>query len=161
MRRSRAREYARTYLAGLVSNVDAKNIESIAYLHDQERHRLQAFVGQSSWEHQPLLDELAIQVDVQLAKPTAFWFSIPRASTNRARTPSACNVSGAAAWERSTIARSAVYLGYVSRVEQALVNVRLYLPEDVGEGSASPEKVWGPDEGSLSYATRTGAGDAR
>src|SRR5438874_2445544 len=67
--RREQREYARTYLAGLVSNVDAKNVESIAYLHDQERHCLQAFVGQSKWEHQPLLDELAIQVAREIGEP--------------------------------------------------------------------------------------------
>ena len=36
------RECAQTYLAGLVSDVETKNVESSAYLHDQERHRLQA-----------------------------------------------------------------------------------------------------------------------
>src|SRR5437773_1133392 len=55
-------EHGRTYLAGLLSNVDRKNVESIAYLHDQERRPLQAFVGTAPWAYQPLLDELAIQV---------------------------------------------------------------------------------------------------
>lgn len=55
--RREQREYGRSYLAGLVSNA-----ESIAYLHDQERHPMQAFVDQSKWEHQPSLDELAFQV---------------------------------------------------------------------------------------------------
>ena len=52
-------EHAGRYLTGLVSGLETKNVESIAFLHDQERRQLQAFVGQSPWEHRPLLDELA------------------------------------------------------------------------------------------------------
>src|SRR3984893_8635987 len=46
--------HARTYLAGLVSDVERKNVESIAYLHDQERQRLQAFVGTAPWKGRAL-----------------------------------------------------------------------------------------------------------
>jgi hypothetical protein len=35
------REHARTYRAGLVSNLQRKTAESIAYRHGQERHGLQ------------------------------------------------------------------------------------------------------------------------
>jgi hypothetical protein len=62
-------EHGRTYLAGLLSNEQWKNVESIAYLHNQERQPLQAFVGTAPWEHQPLLDELAIQVAGELGEP--------------------------------------------------------------------------------------------
>src|SRR5690349_10527714 len=37
-------DHARTYLAGLVSDLRRKNVESIAYRHDRERHGLQHFV---------------------------------------------------------------------------------------------------------------------
>ena len=37
-------DHARTYLAGLVSDLERKNTESIAYRHDQERHGLQHFI---------------------------------------------------------------------------------------------------------------------
>ncbi len=69
--RREQKEYAQIYLAGLVSDVETKNVESIAYLHDNERHRLQAFVGVSKWEHQPLLDELAIQVGQEIGEADA------------------------------------------------------------------------------------------
>jgi hypothetical protein len=69
--RREQKDYAQIYLAGLVSDVETKNVESIAYLHDNERHRLQAFVGVSKWEHQPLLDELAIQVGQEIGEADA------------------------------------------------------------------------------------------
>src|SRR3954453_17965956 len=48
--RQEQRDHARTYLAGLVSDLKRKTAESIAYRHDQERHGLQPFPGRgTSW----------------------------------------------------------------------------------------------------------------
>ena len=44
------REHAEEYVAGLVSNVKRKNIETIAYLHEQDRQPLQKFIGQKPWD---------------------------------------------------------------------------------------------------------------
>ena len=44
------RDHLQEYVAGLVSNVKRKNIESIAYLHEQDRQPLQKFIGQKPWE---------------------------------------------------------------------------------------------------------------
>jgi SRSO17 transposase len=51
--RQEQKDHARTYLAGLVSDLKHKTAESIAYRHDQERHGLQHFVGSSTWDHRP------------------------------------------------------------------------------------------------------------
>ncbi len=60
--------HANDFLAGLVSDLDRKNTESIAYRHDQDRKDLQHFIGQSPWDHQPLLRELAQQVGATLGR---------------------------------------------------------------------------------------------
>ena len=57
--RCEQKQHAQTYLAGLLSDLERKNVESIAYRHDQECLPLQRFVGVSGWNHQPLLAELA------------------------------------------------------------------------------------------------------
>ena len=44
------RQHAAEYVTGLVSHVKRKNIESIAYLHEQDRQPLQKFIGQKPWE---------------------------------------------------------------------------------------------------------------
>src|SRR4051812_28271322 len=67
--RREQRDHARTYLAGLVSDLKRKTAESIAYRHDQERHGLQHFVGSSTWDHRPLLRELAGQVGRAIGTP--------------------------------------------------------------------------------------------
>ena len=38
--------HARSYVTGLLSDLKRKTVESIAYLHDQERLPLQTFIGQ-------------------------------------------------------------------------------------------------------------------
>src|SRR3972149_3612084 len=59
--RSKQRMLARQYVAGLASQVKRKNVESIAYHHDQDRQMLQKFIGQYTWDHRPLVRELVRQ----------------------------------------------------------------------------------------------------
>src|SRR5438309_8991244 len=48
------RGHACDYIHGLLSDLDEKNTEAIAYLHDQERQGLQKFIGQVPWDDLPL-----------------------------------------------------------------------------------------------------------
>src|SRR5580700_514866 len=62
------RTNAKHYVQGLLSDLDGKDVESIAYLHDRERQGLQKFIGQAEWDHQPLLTELVRQVGAELGE---------------------------------------------------------------------------------------------
>src|SRR3954463_5340262 len=77
--RQEQRDHARTYLAGLVSDLKRKTAESIAYRHDQQRHGLQHFVGSSTWEPRPLLRELAGQGGQGAGTPPGATAFAPRA----------------------------------------------------------------------------------
>src|SRR5512135_313655 len=57
-----SRQHSRTYIAGLLSDVERKNAESIAYRYDREREVIQRFIGEVDWAHEPLIDELSRQV---------------------------------------------------------------------------------------------------
>ena len=63
------REHATNYVSGLVSDLDKKNVESIAYRHDQDRGALQHFIGSAEWDHQPLFMELAEQAGQEIGEP--------------------------------------------------------------------------------------------
>src|SRR5262245_48204608 len=69
LQRSEQGVHARHYVAGLVAGLEYKNVESIAYLHDQQREPLQQFIGQSPWDHRPWLTELVRQVGRQAGSP--------------------------------------------------------------------------------------------
>src|SRR5688572_24313780 len=71
LRRQEQRGNALCYVRGLLSGLERKNAEAIAYLHDQERQALQKFIGQSPWDHAPLMELLARQVGLGLGEDDA------------------------------------------------------------------------------------------
>ena len=62
-------DHALTMVQGLLSDLDEKNTESIAYRFGQERMPLQWFVGVSDWDDSVLRDELVRQVGEKLGEP--------------------------------------------------------------------------------------------
>ena len=62
-------QHAHTYLCGLLSDVDRKNIESIASRFGQDRLPLQRFIGWAPWEDRPLRQEVMRQVAEHLGHP--------------------------------------------------------------------------------------------
>src|ERR1700730_4318478 len=63
--------HGRTYVCGLLSDVQRKNTESIAYRHDLDRQVLQRFIGYMPWQHDPALDELTHQIAAELGESAA------------------------------------------------------------------------------------------
>ena len=53
-----ADQHAKTSVCGLLSDVERKNIESIAYRFGQSRLPLQGFIGWDAWDDAPLRQEL-------------------------------------------------------------------------------------------------------
>ncbi len=145
-------DHAGRYLTGLVSGLESKNVESIAYLHDQERRQLQAFVGHSPWDHRPLLDELARQVGQELGEPDGVLVFDPSGFPKSGRN----SVGVARQWcgrlGKVDNCQVGVYLGYVSRREHALVDMRLYLPEDWARDRIRRRKCGVPN--SVRFRTR-------
>ena len=76
---SEQRTNAKQYVSGLLSDLNGKDIESIAYLHDRERQGLQKFMGQSEWDYGPLLSELVEQVGTELGAADAVLVFDPSA----------------------------------------------------------------------------------
>jgi SRSO17 transposase len=128
--RPEQREHARTYLQGLLSDLQKKNAEAIAYRHDEERQGLQTFIGTAPWDHQPLLEELACEVGRELGEPDGVLVFDPSAFAKKGKH----SVGVARQWcgrlGKTENCQVGVFLGYVSRKEHALVDMRLYLPKE-------------------------------
>lgn len=124
------REHLEEYVTGLVSNVKRKNIESIAYLHEQDRQPLQKFIGQNSWEWKPMIDELVRQVAEALGETDGVLVFDPSGVLKQGK----ASVGVARQWcgraGKVDNCQVGIYLGYVTRKEHALVDMRLYLPEE-------------------------------
>jgi SRSO17 transposase len=124
------RTYAQTYLNGLLSDLERKNAEAIAYYFDQDRRGLQHFLGESPWDHEPLLDEFARQVGQDLGEADAVLVFDPSGFAKKGTE----SVGVARQWlgrlGKVDNGQVGIYLGYVSRKEHALVDVRLFLPRE-------------------------------
>lgn len=124
------RQHSVEYISGLLSKLEHKTGEAIAYLHDQERQGIQKFIGHVPWDHQPLLMTLARQVGADLGEldgvivfdPSSF----PKKGTK--------SVGVARQWcgrlGKVENCQVGIYMAYVSKKEHAIVNTRLYLPEE-------------------------------
>jgi SRSO17 transposase len=128
LQRSEQAQHARTYVAGLVSGLEYKNVESIAYLHDQPREPLQQFIGQSPWDSQPWLAELARQVGQRLGGPDAVLVFDPSAFPKKGDASVGVQRQWCGRLGKIDNCQVGIYLAYVGRREHALVDVRLYLP---------------------------------
>jgi SRSO17 transposase len=130
LQRSEQRDNTRHYVQGLLSHLDKKNVEAIAYLHDQERQALQKFIGQSPWDHQPLLTELTRQIGTELGAADAVLVFDPSAFPKKGTTSVGVQRQWCGRLGKLDNCQVGIYLGYVARQEHALVDVRLYLPKE-------------------------------
>jgi SRSO17 transposase len=128
--RAEQRRNARHYVQGLLSDLGGKNAEAIAYLHDQERQALQKFLGQSPWDHDPLLDELVDQVGRELGEPDGILVFDPSAFPKKGTESVGVQRQWCGRLGKVDNCQVAVYLGYASRKGHALADVRLYLPRE-------------------------------
>lgn len=122
--------HAKEYVDGLLSKLKRKSGESIAYLHDQDRQRIQRFIGQVPWDHKPLLMVLAQQVGETIGESDGVIVFDPSGFAKKGKK----SVGVARQWcgrlgkvENSQVG---IYMGYVGRQDHALVNFRLYLPKE-------------------------------
>ena len=128
--RPEQRRYASDFIAGLISDVDRKNAEAIAYRDDQDRQPLQHFIGPAHWDHQPLIGELARQVGGQLGRPDGVIVFDPSGFAKKGTASVGVKRQWCGRLGKVENCQVAVYMGYVSAAEHALVNLRLYLPAE-------------------------------
>ena len=124
------RQHSELYMTGLISDLERKNVESIAYRHDQDRRNLQHFIGCAEWDHGPLMLELARQVGEELGEDDGVIVFDPSAFPKQGKK----SVGVARQWcgrlGKVDNCQVAVYMAYVSRKDRTLVNTRLYLSKE-------------------------------
>jgi SRSO17 transposase len=135
---------AHHYVQGLLSDLGSKDIESIAYLHDRERQGLQKFIGQAEWDYQPLLTELVRQVGTELGQADAVLVFDPSAFPKKGSESVGVQRQWCGRLGKIDNCQVGIYLGYVSRSEHALVDVRLYLPKEWAKRKRRRQKAGVP-----------------
>jgi SRSO17 transposase len=143
---------ARHYVQGLLSDLDSKDAESIAYLHDRERQGLQKFIGQAAWDYQPLLTELVQQVGTELGEADAVLVFDPSAFPKKGTESVGVQRQWCGRLGKIDNCQVGIYLGYVSRREHALVDFRLYLPKEWANRKRRRRKAGVPE--TIRFRTR-------
>jgi SRSO17 transposase len=115
-------------------------------LHDQDRLPLQKFIGCSPWDHQPLLRELARQVGTELGEADGVIVFDPSAHPKKGSESVGVQRQWCGRLGKIDNCQVGVYLGYVSRLEQALVDMRLYLPQSWASDKKRRKKAGVPKE---------------
>ena len=146
------REHAERYVAGMVSNVKRKNIETIAYLYEQDRQPLQKFIGQNPWDDRPLIGELVRQVGATLGEADGVLVFDPSGVVKQGKG----SVGVARQWcgrvGKIDNCQVGIYMGYVTRKEHALVDARLYMPKEWTKDRQRCKRAGVPKE--LRFRTR-------
>jgi len=128
--RREQKEHLRTYLEGLLSDLQRKNVESIAYLHDQERNELQNFIGVSPWDYVPLFTRLTWEIGAELGEEDGVLVFDPSGFEKDGRNSVGVQRQWLGRLGKVDNGQVGVYLGYVSRQGHGVCDVRLYLPRE-------------------------------
>jgi len=152
LRTSLRHELTQMYVAGLVSDLDHKNIESIAYHHDQDRQPLQRFIGSVEWDHRPMLTLLTRQVAAELGEADGVIVFDPSAHSKKGTESVGVQRQWNGRRGKVDNCQVGIYMAYVSRREQALVDERLYLPKSWANSRSRRKKCGVPDD--VRFATR-------
>jgi len=145
-------DHAYTFVQGLLSDVEKKNVESIAYRFGQDRMPLQWFVGMSDWDDEPLRKKLVEQVGEQLGRDDGVIVFDPSGFPKSGKQ----SVGVARQWcgrlGKVDNCQVAIYMGYVSAEEHALVDMRLYMPKEWTKDKTRRENAGVPKN--VRYRTR-------
>jgi len=138
-------QHAETSVSGLLSDVERKNVESIAYQFGQNRLGLQGFIGWADWDDAPLRTALLGQVGQQLGQGDGVLVFDPSAFPTSGRE----SVGVARQWcgrlGKVDNCQVAISLGYVSRMGHTLVDLRLSLPKEWTQEKARLDKAGVPN----------------
>jgi SRSO17 transposase len=128
--RQEQRELAEVVLQGRLSNLQRKTSEPIAYLADRERKPVQHFVGAGCWDDEAVMAELRHEVAEGLADPEAVLVLDPSGFPKKGTASCGVNRQWCGRLGKVDNCQIGVFVAYVSARGSALVDRRLYLPED-------------------------------
>jgi SRSO17 transposase len=146
------RTNAHHYVSGLLSDLDSKDAESIAYLHDRERQGIQKFIGQAQWNHKPLVGELARQVGQRLGEPSGVLVFDPSGFVKQGKKSVGVQRQWCGRLGKVENCQVGVFMGYVSHTGHTLVDFRLFLPKEWARDKERREEAGVPKD--VRFCTR-------
>ncbi|MFH1615307.1 MAG: IS701 family transposase [Planctomycetota bacterium] len=150
--RREPKKNAQMYICGLLSDLERKNIESIAYRYDRSREALQKFIGTAPWDYQPLQQELVKQIGIEIGEEDGVIVFDPSGHKKCGNNSVGVQRQWLGRLGEVDNGQVGVYMGYASRKEHGLVDERLYLPKKWANNKARRKKCGVPKH--IRYQTR-------
>jgi SRSO17 transposase len=143
--RAEQRQHALTVLQGKLSGLQRKTTEPIATQAGQHRRNLQQFVGEGGWDDRAVLGELHRHVGEELGHPDGVWVLDSSAFPKKGE--DSCGV--ARQWcgrlGKTDNCQVGVFLAYAAPRGGALLDARLYLPQDWAQDGKRRAKTHVPE----------------
>jgi SRSO17 transposase len=140
------------YLQGLLSHLPGKNAEDIATFVDVKRQVMQAFIGTAPWDHRPLIEVLVAQVADRLGQPDGIIAFDPSSFPKRGTHSVGVKRQWCGHRGKVDNCQVGVYMGYISHHDHALLDFRLFLPQEWAQDEQRRQKCHVPPE--VRYQTR-------
>ena len=153
-------DHAHTIVGGLLSDLENKNTESIAYRFGQERMPLQWFVGMSDWADEPLREELVRQIGQQLGRDDGVLVFDPSAFPKSGQGVRRCGPSVVRSAGKGRQLPSRRLHGLCLGERTRLGRYAAVYAQGVDAGPAATREGRRPPGGALSHATSTVLGIA-
>jgi len=150
--RHEPKDNAQIYMCGLLSDLERKNVESVAYRYDRDRRAIQQFIGITPWDHQPLQQEFVRQVGVEIGDDDGVIVFDPSGHKKCGNNSVGVQRQWLGRLGKVDNGQVGIYMGYASRKEHALVDERLYLPKSWANDKARRRKCGVPKD--IRYQTR-------
>ena len=145
-------QHSQTFVQGLLSDLERKNVESIAYRFGQERLSLQWFIGVSDWDDALLREVLVEEVSRNLGEDDGVLVFDPSAFPKSGGESVGVKRQWCGRLGKMENCQVAVYMGYVSSQEHALLDLRLFLPKEWTKDQRRRQKAGVPK--GVRYKTR-------
>lgn len=144
--REEQRAHALTLLRGKLTGLQRKTTEPIAIQAGQKRRPLQLFVGAGGWDDRSVLTELRGHVAAELGDPEGVF--ILDGSGFPKKGADSCGVARQWCGRLGKVDNCQVgyFLAYAAPRGQALLDARLYLPQDWADDSKRRAKTYVPKE---------------
>ena len=128
--RDEQRTLAEVVVQGKLSDLQRKTSEPIAYLADRPRKPVQHFVGAGSWDDEAVQAELRRHVAAAWGNDDAVLVLDPSGFPKKGTASCGVQRQWCGRLGKLDNCQLGIYLGYVSRKDHALVDVRLFLPRE-------------------------------
>ena len=152
--RTETRKNATTFVKGILSDIKRKNIESIAYRFGQDRRALQRFIGEAVWDHQVILDRIARQAAKLYGEEDGVLAFDPSAFEKDGKKSAGVARQYLGRYGKVDNGQVGTFCAYVTRKGYALVNGKLFIPQEWNDDPARCKRAHVPKEEYKKHKTR-------